>query len=329
MKRRAAAFTLLEVLAVVLLTSVVIGTVMSVYIDLSRGSQRAVEGTQAIRRSAALLDRVARDLEGALLVTKPAELDPLYHPWRFFGESVRDTSGADHLKFVTRGRRPRGTAHESDLEVVVYSLRPAEDGETYELLRWSSPRLDDALEEDVAGHAEDGAMVLADGLVDFGVTFIDEFGERTTSWDSSQLEDSSSLPTAVEIQVAFADVARLAEEGEDADARSYRRTVLLPVRPLDLEELFDPQSLVSGGSGQEGGTADQDSEQWASQACLATPCGRMTACQAINCTAELGQHGTSTDNVLRLTMQSNMPYCTWYRGFSTLRNLVDNPACLP
>jgi hypothetical protein len=310
----------------------VIGTVLNVYVDLSRGSQRAMEGTQVVRRSAALLDRVGRDLEGATLVTKPPELDPLYHPWRFTGESLRDTSGADHLKFVTRSRRPRGSAHESDLEVVAYSLRPAEDGETYELLRWSSPRLDDALQEDIPAYEEDGAMILADDLVDFGVVFVDELGERTTSWDSTQLEDAGGLPAAVEIQVAFAEPGgRRVDAFEEDGVRGYRRSVVLPMRPIDLEELFDPASLVSGGPGRpdEISQEDPEFEEWASKDCLEGPCGRMTACQAINCTAELGQHGKSVDDALRLTMANNMPFCAWTRAFSTLRRLIDNPACRP
>ena len=327
--RRRAAFTLLEVLAVVLLTSVVIGTVMNAYIGLSRGSERAVEGTRNVRRSAALLDRVARDLEAAILVEKPPELDPLYHPWRFTGESRRDTDGADHLKFVTRGRRPRAAAHESDLEVVAYSLRRSEDDETYELLRWSSPRLEDAQDDVIPAYEEDGAMILADDLVEFGVTFFDDLGGRATSWDSTQIEETSALPRAVQIQVAFADGRRT---GPEDDAIPYQRTVVLPVRPLDLEELFDPTSLVSGGAGNEDEVAesgDEVNDNWPNEGCLKTPCGRMTACQAINCTAELGTRGPSADEALRITMQNNMGYCTWYRSFPQLRKMVDNPACLP
>ena len=97
-------------------------------------------------------------------------------------------------------------------------------------------------------------MLLADGLASFGVRFIDELGEQTSSWDSSQLIESSELPLAVEIEVALLD-----PEGDpDAEPQPYSRRVLLPVRPLDLEELLDPNSLVSGGEGSE---ADEEAEE--------------------------------------------------------------------
>ena len=56
-----AAFTLLEVMAVLLLTSIVIGVALNHYIDLNRASERALGMTRSLRRSVALLDRVARE----------------------------------------------------------------------------------------------------------------------------------------------------------------------------------------------------------------------------------------------------------------------------
>lgn len=330
---RARGFTLLEVLAVVMLTSIVISAVLNHYVNLNRASERATSQTSTVRRSIALLDRVSRDLEGAILVQKPEELDPLFHPWRFTGISERDTSGADQLKFVTRARRPREDGHESDLEVVAYSLQNAEDGVGFELLRWASPRLEEALDEEIPTHEDDGAMLLADGIADFGVIFYDALGAQVEDWDSTQLEQSSALPTAAEIHVAFEDEKARAPEFEfDAPpARVYSRMLLLPVRELDLEELLNPASLVSGGQGNEAELAEASEDQgnMASQQCLRSPCGRMSACQAINCSAELGQHGGSVDIALQQTMSTNMPFCQWRVAYSTLHHLIDNPACLP
>lgn len=327
-----AGFTLLEVLAVVMLTTIVVSAVLNHYVNLNRASQRATTQTQKVRRSAALLDRVARDLEGAVLITKPEEVDPLYHPWRFLAESARDTRGADQLMFVSRGRRPRDSAHESDLEVVAYALRPEETGEGYALMRWASPRLEDALETEIPSEESEGALLLADGIGDFGVTFVDSLGETLETWDSSTIEQSSTLPLAAEIHVAFLDGSAASDDVlDDFDERGYRRTVVLPVRELDLVELLDPLSLVSGGPGNPDEQAEraEGSDSMATAQCLASPCGNMTACQAINCSAELGKHGASVDLVIEMTMSSNMPFCQWVVGYSTLRRLVDNPACLP
>jgi hypothetical protein len=54
-------------------------------------------------------------------------------------------------------------------------------------------------------------------------------------WDSSQLIESSELPIAVEIEVAMA-------TDDGSEPVPYRRRVLLPVRPLDLVALLDPQA---------------------------------------------------------------------------------------
>ena len=103
---------------------------------------------------------------------------------------------------------------------------------------------------------------------------------------------------------------------------------------LEYEELFDPLSIVSGGPGREEELAALDEEDainddWPNKDCLTTPCARMTACQAINCAAELGKRGSSADEALRVTMELNLGYCSWYRAFPQLRGMVDNPACLP
>jgi type II secretory pathway component PulJ len=202
--RRSAGFTLLEVLAVVLLTGLVLGIALDFYVDLSRASNRAADHTRGVRRATAILDRMARDFESAVLVRKPDAVDPLAHPWVFLAESEYSSTGADHIKFVTRNHRPRSTAsHESDLAIVSYTVRRTNDDQL-ELLRWSSPQLPEGLDRDFPYDSEDGSALLADGIAAFGVILIDEAGGQVDRWDSSQLIESSELPIAVEIEVAMA-----------------------------------------------------------------------------------------------------------------------------
>jgi type II secretory pathway component PulJ len=329
-RKRRAGFSLLEVLAVVLLTSIVIGVALNHYVDLSRAGQRATEHTRSIRRATAILDRIARDFESTVLVAKEPEMDPLDHPWIFLGESRRSDAGADHLKFVTRGHQPRHTAaHESDLEVVAYSLRRGEEDD-FELLRWSSPRLPESLDREIANDESEGAVLLADGVASFGVQFIDDFGQRTSSWDSSQLTESSELPLAVEIQVALLD-----PEGDpEGEPQPYSRRVVLPVRPLDMQELLDPNSLVSGGRGSkedEEGEGKKEGEEFgwsaAYEHCLATPCGQMTLCQAVNCQGKLGHFGEVVDLLLKDAMETPRSFCGWSAVQPQFQFLIVNPAC--
>ena len=98
-------FTLIEMLAVLFLTALVIGVALDFYVDLSNQSAHASEVTRDVRRATSLLDRVARDLERTLLVVKPAETDPLSHPWVFIAESRLNLDGADRVKFVSRANR--------------------------------------------------------------------------------------------------------------------------------------------------------------------------------------------------------------------------------
>lgn len=313
MRTDRAAFTLLEVLAVVLLTALVLGVALDFTVDLSRASTRAADGTRELRRATAVLDRVASDLQRSVLVRKPEETDPLEHPWIFLGEARGSGTGADHLKFVTRGHVPRGTAaRESDLEVVAYAVRRSPD-DSLDVLRWSSPRLPDGLDREVPDDEDRGAMLLASGLVGFGVTFIDDLGERVTTWDSSTLAQSGQLPAAAEIEVAVAD-----PNDPEAPPLTVRRTVLLPLRPFDLQELFDPLAAASGGS------AGDDDEGEGSEdlvACEEGPCKNMTVCQAIDCNADLA-------GLESLRSFGDQSYCRFRARIPlSLRSAVVNPAC--
>ncbi len=319
MSRRPAAFTLIEVLAVVLLTAVVLGAALAFYVDLSRASTRAADGTRSLRRATAVLDRVARDYERVVLVGKPAETDPLDHPWIFLGEARRGGTASDRLKFMTWGHLPRTTAtRESDLEVVGYSVREAEDGESIEILRWSSPTLPEGLEREVPDAEDEGALLLADGLAGFGVTFIDELGESLSAWDSSSLVQSGQLPVAVEIEVALANA-----DDPEAEPETFRRRVLLPLRPLDLEELLDPNAAVGGGSGEDEQAEGEEEEGEEDAACSSGPCGGLTVCQAVNCSVDLGPSvSTLLEDI------GGQPFCRWRGRIPTsMTSLILNPRC--
>ena len=232
-------FTLIELLAVVGFTAVLMLFAVNFYLEITRASEAATTRTRDSRRAIALLDRIARDLEAAVLVRKPAEVDPLYHPWVFLAEDRGGDEGAERLKFTTRSRVLRSTAHhESDLEVVSYALREGDDA-GFELLRWSSPRLPEELDRTFPESEADGAVLFAEGLASFGVRFMDESGQWNSDWDSSILVDSSELPLAAEISVA---ILPASDSLVERKPEVYLRRVLMPVRPLDLEELLGSQS---------------------------------------------------------------------------------------
>ncbi|MFQ5417489.1 MAG: type II secretion system protein J [Myxococcota bacterium] len=259
---RPAGFTLFEVLGVVFVTALVIGFTTNYYIELSRASNRASLNTREIRRGAAILDRIARDFEGALLLVKPPEVDPLFHPWLFLGESRYGDVGADHIKFVTRNHHPRlSDAREQDLALVAYSVVRSEEDDTLSLYRWSTPHLGDGLDTSFPNPDDEGSVLLAENLAAFGVTFYGEDGAARQSWDSTTLVESASLPEVVEISVSPADPDDLETALEDLPV--YRRRVRLPVRPLDLAALIDPDAAEAARADDEaddeaGGAPDDE-----------------------------------------------------------------------
>ncbi len=237
--RRHNGFTLIEVLAATLLTGMVITAAVAFYINLSRATRAATERTREGRHAAAILDRVAGDLEGALLLATPEGHDPLENPWLFLAEDRSVGDGADRIKFVSANHRSRGSVgHVSNLAVVVYALRPGDD-DRGELWRWVSPGLPESLDTSFPSD-EEGGMVLAEGLSSFSARFLSEAGEWTSEWNSSTLLRADQLPVAAEILIAMAD-----EEGDafgdfdDLGGREYIRRVTLPVPAIDLAAMLD------------------------------------------------------------------------------------------
>jgi len=245
-----AGLTLIEMLAVMLLVGLVVTSSASFYFQLSQQSNRAVEDTRAARRATAALDRLARELESAVLVEKPDERDPLDHPWLFFAEREGGGEGANRIKFNTRAHRPRSDgAHQSDLATVAWALR-RDGGGSAELMRWASPRLPESLDRRVPEDPADGAQLVVEDVARFSLRFLSEEGEWKERWDSSTVPDSSRLPRAVEIALALAPPADAT--GEPAfEPEPLRRQVVLALRPLDLEALLSGEDGAEGGGGED------------------------------------------------------------------------------
>jgi type II secretory pathway component PulJ len=258
---RRGGFTLLEMMAVAILTALVFAAAVNFYIDLSTASRGAIERVRGDRRAVALLDRVAHDLESAVLVKRPEEVaDPLAYPWVFRAEESGEL-GAERLLFVSRGRLPRASAlRESDLEMVAYWLEDPGDG-TRALVRWSLPHLPESLLLAVPAADDPGTAVLAEGIAAFGVRLLDAQGAWVTSWDSSQLKESGELPLAAEISIALlpedqeGNLREADPAAEEPELLVVTRRVMLPLRPRDLEKERDPD-----GSGAEDEEGEEDEE---------------------------------------------------------------------
>ena len=232
---RAAGFTLIELMAAVFLTTVVLSLAWAIFLNLSSGLETARERVRESRHALAILDRVARDLGGTYLLAKPPELDPLFHPWVFLAESHTESPGSDRVKFITRSHRPRNPlGHGSDLAVVTYVLEHA-DGGRYVLTRSLSPGLPEELDREFPTGDDHHTMVVAEGVASFGVRFLNDQQEWVDEWDSSLITESGELPLVAEIDLALAPPGDEEDDFGDLgsfdgdDLERFTRRVLLPI----------------------------------------------------------------------------------------------------
>jgi hypothetical protein len=208
------------------------------YRQLSQRSARAAELTRDARRAVAVLDRVARDLEGSTLIKKPGATDPLDHPWLFLAESDASPVGADRLKFVTRSHVPRtDDPGETDLQVVTWTASAGDAGDLV-LRRSAANGLPVSLDRSFPD--ADQEVVVARDVARFGVRLLDDKGEWQTTWDSSLVQESSELPLAAEIEIAFLPPESAGDDALAEEPTPYLRRVAIPVRPIDLEKLLNP-----------------------------------------------------------------------------------------
>lgn len=247
MSHRRAGFTLFEAMFVIFMMGIVIMMIATMFIDTSRASERATAHTREIRSAAAVLDRIASDLEGAYLVTKPPDADPLAHPWVFIADSRRGQAGADRVLFTTLGHQSSALAIDPEqrksaagLATYAYFLEPDEasavgDLPGFVLMRWVNPFL---AEDHTFPRADDpGTIEVAEGVASFSLHFLAE-GGWVEEWDSTLIAESSELPLAVEIRLGLwpelspADWEALDASGEAPEIIEYRKRVVLYQRPL-------------------------------------------------------------------------------------------------
>jgi len=315
-------FTLIEVRGAILLTSVVVAVAVGFYINLSNASTRAVEMMREQIRATAILDRITRDLSGAMLLAKPEDTDPLNHPWYFTSASRYAFGGADALKFISSSQRPKVSAyHVSDLAQVAYFTSQAQDG-TFTLHRWTAPSLPLSFDPEFPGPDAERSFVLAEGLYSVLFRFRSEEGEWVDEWDSTQLVRSGRLPTAVEVSLSIAEGPVDPEAFIDEEPPLFSRRIVLHQRPLDLAQMIEEKRLaaeralagggVAGdedGDGTGGQDGDEDGDAAGGQAMTVAQC---VAANMELCQQQFGAQNCNTWLQVSLPLTSfgvSLPWC--------------------
>ncbi len=282
---RRTGFTLLETLAAVMVTALIVAFALGAYVQIADTSEQATLRLRDDLHAATIMDRLAEDLRSAFLVVKPDELDPLSHPWYFVSESRESFSGSDAIRFI--GRRHRSyqpDEHSSDFAQVAYQVTTDEEG-LQSLHRWVVVGLPDAYEPVFPLTDDERSHVLGQGLSGFTLRFLDGEGEWVETWDSTQLEQSSTLPISIEIAFDMG----LPPEDDGFGEPQYVRRVVLPMQPLDVQGMIVAAAEQVAGIDGSGDEDDPDGEdaaeaqallQCIQQACLGQFSGEV--CAAVN-----------------------------------------------
>ena len=246
-------FTLIEVLAAIFLTSIIIAFAVGFYINISDSSSRATKIMRDGIRATAILNRISRDLDGVALMAKPEETDPLDHPWYFVAESDFAYDGSDRIKFISRSHTPTAqSTHSSDLVQIAYQIFVEED-ESLSLYRWTSPSLAEGYEPAFPRIDDERNFIVAEGLSSIAFRFLTQDEEWVDSWDSTQIENSGQLPRAVEVEVSLLPDGHDNEEEEEQDLERYSRQLNIRTQTIDLEAMklalaeSEASSFMGGG----------------------------------------------------------------------------------
>jgi len=256
-------FTMIEVLAAVLLTSIVISVAVSFQLNLGTTTTMARERLRTQRHAVALLDRISRDLAGAYFIAATDSAARKTNPWIFLSDRHFSEDGnADAIKFITRNYRPQDLdGHNSDLAVVAYYLNPMEDSRGYELMRWRQPHMPQVYDPTFPELDDPDADVVGENVAYFGLSMIDVTGAEVPEWNSSLKQGRAALPIGVTIEIAMLDPREInadpdADEHDDFDpddedeTNIYSKTVVLPLRPLDWTFL-ESEARAGAGTGSE------------------------------------------------------------------------------
>ena len=226
--RGADGFTLLEVLVAVFIMALVISFAYQAYQGIETAYARIAKTSSRDRAAHIVLDRIERELTGAVLVQREAGADPLLHPYFFFAEPQSSNAGDGfELRFVTQTPLRSPGSHAETLALVTYSASPSPEGEGLVLLRQEEP-----LPAQLAKQVEwTSAQTVADNVASFVLHFSGDGGEPVEGWDSTTVEQLDQLPKSIEIVVTLWEAD---EFGKPWPGTEFSRLVNLPVRPFRL-----------------------------------------------------------------------------------------------
>jgi prepilin-type N-terminal cleavage/methylation domain-containing protein len=240
-------FTLIEIMAAVFIMAMILTFAFQAYQGISNAYTRVSQGTSRTRAAGIVLDRVERELVGAVLVEREEGADPRLHPYFFYANprAYAETEG-DELRFVTQTPlRSPGSPH-TGLALVTYGSAPSQSGPGLALLRQEEP-LPRELAKEIAWIQP---QIMVDNVATFIARFAGDDGQATEGWDSTAVEQLDKLPLTLPLAISLYEPA---PDGELAPGPEQTRTIQLPVRPFKL----GPDEGGAGKGGDEENCGDE------------------------------------------------------------------------
>lgn len=202
-------FTLLEVLVSMAILAIIMAAVYSAYTTNVEAIQIARENGQVHQTARIVLDRIAKDIQSALVeVWSLSETSELGFVGR---DQERDGKRMDRIDFSTLTYLPLSERSPA-VDLCEMGYRVVEDPEQPEIqvlmrrqkILVSLPEDDASLGE---GFGEGGSeQELARNLVEFRITYEDARGEVRDRWSTEETESPSELPVLVRIRLVLRDV---------------------------------------------------------------------------------------------------------------------------
>ena len=263
-RTRRMGFSMIEVMGAVLLTSIVISIAVSFQINLGSATQNARERLRSQRQAVALLDRMSRDIAGTYFIApRITNGAPESTPWIFltiqdFLDEGLASDSSNAIKFVTRNYVPQDIdGHSSDLAVVAYYVEPQEDRPGYQLMRYRSTHMPLVYDPSFPQADAPNTDVIGEDIASFKIRVINQTGGVDSKWSSIRKRGSVALPLGVKLEISMLTTDEIIateldedfeipierdeeDEEEDGDRKTFAKTVMLPLRPLDwsfLEEI--------------------------------------------------------------------------------------------
>jgi type II secretory pathway component PulJ len=238
MKGRRDGFTLIEVVGAFFIMIVILIFVTGIFVENGRQRSVATELMRVHTASAATLDLIAQDLEGAVFVAPIESAPQSDHPWVFLADRA-GPSGATYLRFPTQNIPPERLGEHSASWVEVIYFLTEDEPERFTLWRWRSTRPPSNSTQASPDTDDPGSARVIEGVADFGVIFVGANGGNADDWDSAVAPREQPIPIGAEIRLSL---FREAREGEgnalEIPSSTKVRHVSLPMhRPIDVERL--------------------------------------------------------------------------------------------